>query len=56
MSKSVLVTIVSVKKVTSKLHIDLETYVIDYEEIKDILKSYMKASLPWDCGAQTTRP
>jgi N-acetyl sugar amidotransferase len=41
------ISVKNIKKVTSKLNIDLETYVIDYEEIKDILKSYMKASLPW---------
>jgi len=34
-------------KITKKLNIDLETYVIDYEEIKDLLRSYMKASMPW---------
>lgn len=37
----------NIQKVTSRLNIDLETYVIDYEEIKDLLVSYMKASLPW---------
>lgn len=37
----------NIKKVTQKLDIDLETYVVDYEEMKDVLKSYMKASLPW---------
>lgn len=37
----------NIKRVTSALDIDLETYVIDYEEMKDILCSYMKASLPW---------
>ncbi len=41
------ISVKNIKKVTSKLKIDLETYVIDYEEIKDILKSYMRASLPW---------
>ena len=43
-------SVLNIKKVTSALNIDLETYVIDYEEMKDILLSYMKASLPWiDC-------
>ena len=37
----------NIKKLTSALNIDLETYVVNYEEMKDILKSYMKASLPW---------
>jgi len=32
---------------TEALNIDLETYVIDYEEVKDLLKAYMKAGLPW---------
>ncbi|MBU0764995.1 MAG: adenine nucleotide alpha hydrolase, partial [Bacteroidetes bacterium] len=41
------ISVKNIKKVTSKLNIDLETYVIDYEEMKDILRSYMKASLPW---------
>lgn len=33
--------------ITTKLGIDLETYVINSEEIKDLIKSYMRASLPW---------
>jgi len=37
----------NIKKVTSKLGIDLETYVINYEEVKDLFLCYMKASLPW---------
>lgn len=37
----------NIKKMTSALNIDLETYVIDYEEIKDILRSYLRAGLPW---------
>ncbi len=37
----------NIKKMTSALDIDLETYVIDYEEIKDIMSSFIKASLPW---------
>jgi|WetSurMetagenome_2_1015567.scaffolds.fasta_scaffold00034_60 N-acetyl sugar amidotransferase len=37
----------NIKKMTTALNIDLETYVIEYEEIKDLLKSYMKAGLPW---------
>ncbi|MCZ6594909.1 MAG: N-acetyl sugar amidotransferase [Bacteroidetes bacterium] len=41
------ISVRNIKKVTSKLKIDLETYVINYEEIKDILRSYMRASLPW---------
>lgn len=41
------ISVKNIKKVTKALNIDLETYVIDYEEMKDILKSYMKAGLPW---------
>jgi len=41
------IAVQNIYKVTRKLNIDLETYVIDYEEIKDFLASYMKASLPW---------
>jgi len=37
----------NILKLTKQLNIDLETYVIDYEEIKDLLVCYMKASLPW---------
>ena len=41
------ISVKNIKKVTKALNIDLETYVIDYEEIKDLLRSYMRASLPW---------
>jgi len=41
------IAVQNIYKITSKLNIDLETYVINYEEIKDLLLSYMKASLPW---------
>lgn len=41
------IAVQNIYKITKKLNIDLETYVIDYEEMKDLLKSYMKASLPW---------
>ena len=37
----------NIKKITRALDIDLETYVIDYEEVKDLLRCYMFASLPW---------
>jgi N-acetyl sugar amidotransferase len=37
----------NIKKLTNALDIDLFTYVIDYEEIKDLNRSYMKAGLPW---------
>ncbi|GAB3961718.1 N-acetyl sugar amidotransferase [Spirosoma harenae] len=41
------IAVQNIYKVTSKLGIDLETYVIDYEEIKDLLIAYMKAGMPW---------
>jgi len=41
------ISVKNIKKVTAALDIDLETHVIDYEEMKDILSSYMKARLPW---------
>lgn len=41
------ISVKNIKKITSALNINVETYVIDYEEIKDILRSYIKAGLPW---------
>ncbi len=41
------IAVANIKNMTSKLSIDLETYVIDYEEIKDLMRVYMLASLPW---------
>lgn len=41
------IAVKNIKKLTTELDIDLETYVVDYEEIKDLLRCYMKASLPW---------
>lgn len=41
------IAVQNIKKMTSALDIDLETYVIDYEEVKDLLRCYMFASLPW---------
>ena len=41
------IAVKNIYKITKALNIDLETYVIDYEEIKDLLRSYMKAGLPW---------
>ena len=40
----------NIKKVTNALRIDLETFVIDYEEVKAVLRAYIKASLPWIDG------
>lgn len=41
------VSVKNIKKMTQALGIDLETYVINYEEIKDLIRCYMKAGLPW---------
>lgn len=41
------ISVGNIKKMTNALNIDLETYVIDYEEIKDLLRSYMLANIPW---------
>jgi len=41
------IAVKNIKKITSALNIDLETYVIDYEEVKDLLRVFMKGSLPW---------
>jgi N-acetyl sugar amidotransferase len=41
------IAVKNIRKMTRALNIDLETYVINYEEIKDLLRSYMKAGLPW---------
>ena len=41
----------NIKLMVDKLGVDLETHVIDYEEVKTALTSYMRASLPWIDGA-----
>lgn len=41
------VAVGNIKTITNALNIDLETFVIDYEEIKDLLRSYMYACIPW---------
>jgi len=41
------ISVKNIRKMTEALNIDLETYVVDYEEIKDLLRAYMKAGLPW---------
>lgn len=41
------IAVKNIKKITKALKIDLETYVIDYEEIKDLLRSFMYGNLPW---------
>lgn len=37
----------NIKKALAALQVDLQTYVVDWEEFKDILRSYLYASLPW---------
>jgi len=41
------IAVQNIYKITKKLQIDLETYVIDYEEIKDLLRAFIRARLPW---------
>lgn len=41
------ISVQNIKKVTKTLNINLETYVIDDGEINDLLRSYMRACLPW---------
>jgi len=41
------ISVSNIKRMTEALDIPLETYVIDYEEVKKVLKSYFLASLPW---------
>ena len=41
------IAVQNIYKVTAKLGIDLETCVINYEEIQDLLRAYMKAGMPW---------
>ncbi len=41
------ISVKNIKKITNALNIDLETYVINYEEIKDLQRSFMMAGLPW---------
>ncbi len=41
------IAVKNIKKVTKALGVDLETYVINYEEIKDLMRSYMYSGLPW---------
>jgi len=41
------VAVQNIYKITEKLNIDLETYVVDYEEIKDLMRSFLFARYPW---------
>lgn len=44
------IAVQNIKRVTKALDIDFETYVIDYEEVKAVLRAYMKAGMPWIDG------
>ncbi len=41
------IAVKNIKLITDALNVDLETYVIDYEEIKDLLRAYLFSGLPW---------
>jgi N-acetyl sugar amidotransferase len=41
------ISVNNIYKITNVLQIDLKTHVINYEEIKDLLLSFMKAGMPW---------
>ncbi len=41
------ISVQNIRKSISKLGVDFETYVIDWEEIKDILASFLRASFAW---------
>lgn len=41
------IAVKNIKVVTSALNYDLETYVINYDEVIGVLKSYILASFPW---------
>jgi N-acetyl sugar amidotransferase len=40
----------NIKKMTQALNFDLETYVINYQEVVNVFKAYLKAHLPWVDG------
>ena len=44
------IAVSNIKNCLQKLGVDLVTYVVDYDEMKDILLSYMKAGIPWVDG------
>lgn len=41
------VAVKNIKVITTALNYDLETFVIDYQEVKTVLKAYILAGLPW---------
>ncbi|GAB2495598.1 N-acetyl sugar amidotransferase [Algoriphagus taiwanensis] len=40
----------NIKKLVDPLEIDFESYVIDYQEVIDVLKAYLRAEFPWADG------
>jgi hypothetical protein len=44
------IAVTNIKIMTDELKIDLETFVIQYEEVKAVLRAFMKAGLPWVDG------
>lgn len=38
--------VTNIKKITDKLNVDLQTYVVEWEEFKDLQKSFLKACVP----------
>ena len=44
------IAVSNIKNMTDLLNVDLVTYVIDYEEVKAVLRAFMKAGLPWIDG------
>lgn len=46
------IAVSNIKNATDKLNVDLETFVVDYEEFKSILVAFLKASVP-DTDAPT---
>lgn len=41
------IAVSNIEKMTQQLNYDLKTFVIDYNEVKSVLRAYIKASLPW---------
>lgn len=44
------IAVKNIKRMADALSVDLETYVIDYEEVKDLTRSFIHAGLPWIDG------
>jgi N-acetyl sugar amidotransferase len=44
------VSLENIEKMTRALNVDLQTFVIDYTEVKAVLRAYLKAGLPWADG------